>query len=219
MDNQKGEVGGMDARALTAEIERATNQEYQGRLGGSGRGDFVGTTTREQGERLGGDNVFRGYEMRAAMMPAEEVRRLGSAAMTTREGMRSMVAMASGEEGRSAEGLRRAEMEVRRDELELERPEEMIGEESRLQVAEHLAEDREDLQHELGQGLRFEVKATERGQEEVTRKVVPEVEKIVNRSSFRVRELEDVYRRGVNATLGVFNRRIGDRNGIGGSNA
>ena len=63
------------------------------------------------------------------------------------------------------------------------------------------------------------MKATTKGQEEVTRKVVPEVDKIINKSSFRVRELEDVYRQGVNATLGVFNRRIGDRNGVGGNAA
>ena len=42
--------------------------------------------------------------------------------------------------------------------------------------------------------------------------VGPEVEKMVSQKSFRVSDLERIYRHGVNTTLGIFGRRIGDRN-------
>lgn len=165
MDNHKGEARKVDAGALTAEIEQATNLEVAGRQ-----------NTEE--------------------LSPEAARRLGSAAIV------------------SEEGLRRAEAELGRDILEVERSDEVIDGGSDIEAAEHLAEDNEDFQHELGQGLKFEVEATARGQEEVTRRVVPKVYKLMNQSSFLVRDMEDVYRRGVNEALLVFNRRIGDRNGV-----
>ncbi len=246
MDNRKGEARKIDAKALTAEIEQATNHqreqmEHIGRMAWQQadiRGGKIGVHEEQIGQMKQARrsaNVQSGEDLRDAGVLREPVRQIGNGALTEATRHWGPMAVVSGEEPREMtvgnaeligvesvnhmERVNRAETEIKRDEIELEHPEEVVGDESRLQVAEHLADDREDLEHELGQGLKFEVKATTKGQEEVTRKVVPEVDKIINKSSFRVRELEDVYRQGVNATLGVFNRRIGDRNGVGGNAA
>ncbi len=102
--------------------------------------------------------------------------------------------------------------EVARDERELTQAQEFVGEESRIQTEERLADDLEDARNEAGEGLGFENRIVAKNQEGVARMVGPEVEKMVSQKSFRVSDLERIYRHGVNTTLGIFGRRIGDRN-------
>lgn len=102
--------------------------------------------------------------------------------------------------------------EVARDERELTQAQEFVGEESKIQTRERLADDLEDARNEAGEGLGFENRIVAKNQEGVARMVAPEVDKLVNQKSFRVSDLERIYRHGVNATLGIFGRRIGDRN-------
>ena len=102
--------------------------------------------------------------------------------------------------------------EVARDEQELTQAQEFVGEESRIQAKERLADDLEDARNEAGEGLGFENRIVAKNQEGVARMVGPEVEKMVSQKSFRVSDLERIYRHGVNTTLGIFGRRIGDRN-------
>lgn len=102
--------------------------------------------------------------------------------------------------------------EVARDERELTQAQEFVGDESELQVKEREKDDQEDAQNEAGMGLAFENRIVAKNQEAVARMVTPEVDKMVNQKSFRPSDLERLYRHGVNTTLGVFNRRIGDRN-------
>lgn len=61
-------------------------------------------------------------------------------------------------------------------------------------------------------GLVFENRIVAKNQEGVAKMVAPEVDKLVGQKSFRPSDLERLYRQGVNTTLGVFNRKIGDRN-------
>lgn len=102
--------------------------------------------------------------------------------------------------------------EVARDERELTQAQEFVGEESKIQTRERLADDLEDARNEAGEGLGFENRIVAKNQEGVARMVGPEVEKMVSQKSFRVSDLERIYRHGVNTTLGIFGRRIGDRN-------
>lgn len=102
--------------------------------------------------------------------------------------------------------------EVARDEQELTEAQEFVGEESKIQTQERLADDLEDARNEAGEGLGFENRIVAKNQESVARMVGPEVEKMVSQKSFRVSDLERIYRHGVNTTLGIFGRRIGDRN-------
>lgn len=105
-----------------------------------------------------------------------------------------------------------AARKVERDEQELTRAQEFVGDESKLQVKEREKDDLEDAQNEAGMGLAFENRIVAKNQEAVAWMVTPEVDKMVNQKSFRISELERLYRHGVNTTLGIFNRRIGDRN-------
>ncbi len=103
--------------------------------------------------------------------------------------------------------------ELSRDQTEVENPELIVGEDTAVQRAEYLAEDREDLQRELGEGLKFEAKVAARSQEAVARAVMPQVEKMVSSKSFRPSDLERVYRQGVNSMLvDVLGRSVGERN-------
>lgn len=102
--------------------------------------------------------------------------------------------------------------EVARDELELTQPESFVGDESKIQIKERLADDLEDARNEAGEGLSFENRIVAKNQEEVARAVAPEVDKLVGQASFRVKDLEKIYRQGVHAMLKVFNREIGERN-------
>lgn len=108
--------------------------------------------------------------------------------------------------------LRRAEAELKRDEQELKKPLEFVGEESKLQSRERMADDAEDARNEMGEGLRFENRIVAKNQEAVAQAVVPEVDKIMSQKSFRPALLDKLYREGVGAALEVFGRRIGDRN-------
>lgn len=87
---------------------------------------------------------------------------------------------------------------------------EIIGEETQLQVDERLHDDAEDAASEEIGGLEHKIVA--KNQEGVARAMIPEIDKIVDQKVYRPADLERAYRHGVNATLAVFNRKIGDRN-------
>lgn len=115
--------------------------------------------------------------------------------------------------GRGAErALARDERELVRDERELTEAGQFVGEETSRQVGERLADDREDLMTEMGQGLALENRVMAKTQEGVAKVVAPKVEQMVGQASYRPADLMRLYRQGVNETLRVFNRRIGDRN-------
>ena len=187
------ELGGKkaDARAWTAEIEAATNAEV---------------AAREQGRGAGGDQeTARGEAVLGVEVARSEGKDLGRKIIASGE-------LRSGRRAERLEGGREAERVLARDEQELTEAEQFVGEETSRQVGERLADDREDLMTEMGQGLALENRVMARTQEGVAKAVAPKVEQMVGQASYRPADLMRLYRQGVNETLGVFNRRIGDRN-------
>lgn len=190
MVSHNRELGGKkaDAREWTAEIEAATNAEV---------------AAREQGREASDDQEAARDE---AELGAEVARAEG-------QGLgRKVIASGAAERGRKGKGEREAGRELKRDEQELTEAEDFVGEESSQQVGERLADDREDLMTEMGQGLALENRVMAKTQEGVAKVVAPKVEQMVGRASYRPADLMRLYRQGVNETLRVFNRRIGDRN-------
>lgn len=191
MFNRNQELGGkgVNAREWTAEIEAATNAEV---------------AAREQGrEARGGQDAARGEVELGAEVARSEGQDLG----------RKIIASGNLRGGSGAErALARDERELVRDERELTEAGQFVGEETSRQVGERLADDREDLMTEMGQGLALENRVMAKTQEGVAKVVAPKVEQMVGQASYRPADLMRLYRQGVNETLRVFNRRIGDRN-------
>lgn len=200
MVSHNRELGGKkaDAREWTAEIEAATNAEV---------------AAREQGREVSDDQeAARDEAELGAEVARGEGQDLGRKIIASgnlrggREAERS-------EGGRGAErALARGERELARDERELTEAGQFVGEETSRQVGERLADDREDLMTEMGQGLALENRVMAKTQEGVAKVVAPKVEQMVGQTSYRPADLMRLYRQGVNETLRVFNRRIGDRN-------
>ena len=206
MFNRNQELGGkgVNAREWTAEIEAATNAEVAAREQAEAGDDQE--TAREQGREVGGgQEAARGEAELGAEVARSEGQDLG----------RKIIASGNLRGGREAERLgggREAERALARDERELTEAGQFVGEETSRQVGERLADDREDLMTEMGQGLALENRVMAKTQEGVAKAVAPKVEQMVGQASYRPADLMRLYRQGVNETLRVFNRRIGDRN-------
>ena len=131
------------------------------------------------------------------------------------EGLRRGIFSTPGADGvttEAAKGIGEAAVELAKDLNELEHAEEYVGTESELQVEERLAEDRADLQAEMGVGDPLTVKVMAKSQEELSKAVAPEVNKFLNQKSFRPAELQQVYRARAEQARGVFGRVLGERN-------
>ena len=189
MVSHNRELGGKkaDAREWTAEIEAATNVEV---------------VARERAEAGNGEEAVRGQVEAGAEVARAEGQGLG----------RKVIASGATEGGRKGKGEREAGRELEREERGWTEAEDFVGEESSQQVGERLADDREDLMTEMGQGLALENRVMAKTQEGVAKAVAPKVEQMVGQASYRPADLMRLYRQGVNETLRVFNRRIGDRN-------
>ena len=200
MFNRNQELGGKgaNAREWTAEIEAATNAEV---------------VAREQGrEARDGQDAARGETELGAEVARSEGQDLGRKIIASGNlrGGREAERLGGGREAERA--LARGERELARDERELTEAGQFVGEETSRQVGERLADDREDLMTEMGQGLALENRVMAKTQEGVAKVVAPKVEQMVGQTSYRPADLMRLYRQGVNETLRVFNRRIGDRN-------
>lgn len=200
MFNRNQELGGKgaNAREWTAEIEAATNAEV---------------AAREQGrEARDGQDAARGETELGAEVARSEGQDLGRKIIASGN-LRGGSGAERAKGGRGAErALARDERELVRDERELTEAGQFVGEETSRQVGERLADDREDLMTEMGQGLALENRVMAKTQEGVAKVVAPKVEQMVGRANYRPADLMRLYRQGVNETLRVFNRRIGDRN-------
>lgn len=200
MFNRNQELGGKgaNAREWTAEIEAATNAEV---------------AAREQGrEARDGQDAARGEAGLGAEVARSEGQDLGRKIIASGN-LRGGSGAERAKGGRGAErALARDERELVRDERELTEAGQFVGEETSRQVGERLADDREDLMTEMGQGLALENRVMAKTQEGVAKVVAPKVEQMVGQTSYRPADLMRLYRQGVNETLRVFNRRIGDRN-------
>lgn len=200
MFNRNQELGGkgVNAREWTAEIEAATNAEV---------------VAREQGREARDDQyAARGEVELGAEVARSEGQDLGRKIIASGN-LRGGSGAERAEGGRGAErALARGERELARDERELTEAGQFVGEETSRQVGERLADDREDLMTEMGQGLALENRVMAKTQEGVAKVVAPKVEQMVGQTSYRPADLMRLYRQGVNETLRVFNRRIGDRN-------
>ena len=200
MFNRNQELGGkgVNAREWTAEIEAATNAEV---------------VAREQGREARDDqDAARGEVELGAEVARSEGQDLGRKIIASGN-LRGGSGAQRSEGGRKAErALARGERELARDERELTEAGQFVGEETSRQVGERLADDREDLMTEMGQGLALENRVMAKTQEGVAKVVAPKVEQMVGQASYRPADLMRLYRQGVNETLRVFNRRIGDRN-------
>lgn len=206
MFNRNQELGGKgaNAREWTAEIEAATNAEVAAREQAEAGDDQE--TAREQGrEARGGQDAARGEAELGAEVARSEGQDLGRKIIASGN-------LRGGREAERSEGGREAERALARDERELTEAGQFVGEETSRQVGERLADDREDLMTEMGQGLALENRVMARTQEGVAKAVAPKVEQMVGQASYRPADLMRLYRQGVNETLRVFNRRIGDRN-------
>lgn len=200
MFSRNQELGGkgVNAREWTAEIEAATNAEV---------------AAREQGREARDDqDAARGEAELGAEVARSEGQDLGRKIIASGN-LRGGSGAERAEGGRGAErALARGERELARDERELTEAGQFVGEETSRQVGERLADDREDLMTEMGQGLALENRVMAKTQEGVAKAVAPKVEQMVGQASYRPADLMRLYRQGVNETLRVFNRRIGDRN-------
>ena len=206
MFNRNQELGGkgVNAREWTAEIEAATNAEVVAREQAEAGDDQE--MAREQGrEAKGGQEAARGEAGLGAEVARSEGQDLGRKIIASGN-------LRGGREVEQSEGGRKAERALARDERELTEAGQFVGEETSRQVGERLADDREDLMTEMGQGLALENRVMAKTQEGVAKVVAPKVEQMVGQASYRPADLMRLYRQGVNETLRVFNRRIGDRN-------
>lgn len=209
MDNGWGQRQ-MSAKELTQEIERETSAAVMSERASAGtlEGHSLGRgEARQIGQMAAG---AEGFVVKNTQTGAgrEQAQRMGWQVL---DGGQKTGIYSSEQAGNTINNFE-ARQEIARDEAELEHPQGFVGEESNLQEQERLADDREDLASETGGGLKFVDKIVTTNQEAIAQAIVPEVNKIVNRKSFRPAELMGVYQQGVNKTLGVFNRRIGDRN-------
>ncbi len=194
------------AKQMTEEIERATNLERDQWL----------SQVQEKGAGGSGVASERGGDITNGQMQ----RQVGGAALRVgREQYGLGAENASGGIGGGLAGnevmshnLVEGVAELVRDEQEIMRPEEFVGEETKLQEEERLQADRENLETEEGQGRSFEVRIMANSQEKVAELAMPQIKEITKGKSFSPAELERSRNWFTNELLRVFNRRIGDRN-------
>lgn len=89
-----------------------------------------------------------------------------------------------------------------------------VGEESKLEVNERLADDNENLRNELSGVKDFEAQIQAKKQEDIAKAMVPQVGNLLRRKSFAVNDVIELQRVGRDQTLLSFERprKIGDRN-------
>ncbi len=172
MNNGEGNLGRLNAKDFTAEIEAATNAAVAPEIGVPGR-------------------------------PEVDMRGLGEKVLATPGEVPGAIFGGNGSGEVSGAILGET------TNLATERLEE-VGVESGLQIEERMRDDAEDAVSEEVGG--FEHRIVAKNQEGVARAMMPEMERITAQRVYRPADLDKVYRRGVNATLAVFNRKIGDRN-------
>lgn len=90
---------------------------------------------------------------------------------------------------------------------------ELSGEESELLVRERLAEDREDIDNELGRNGRYVQNIMSRNSEEITTNVMTATDALTRQTSFRPNQLDlEVAQERTKYLKNVFNRILGSRN-------
>ncbi len=226
--NSQG-TGKVSARAMTEEIERATNavsSETNGATVGDAKnlGQVVLSLDNVQagidGDRVIGVGVTSGTD---AGMERSQRDGGNEGVGDVREGIFSspnhgvldterIANLGSIGIGAARRGEGDPTAELERDLQEEQKPEEFVGVETNRQVEERLQEDLEDAQNEAGAGLSFENRVAAANQEEVARAFVPEVDAILKKGNFVVDELVRAQREGSRAMLRTFGRALGDRN-------
>lgn len=189
------------AQELTAEIDRMTDVAARQDLTEGvrpGAGEMVQPRWMPGSESLG-------TEADQSVM-YERARQIGSAVISSGDVERLKVG------GEKRGEILRGMAEIARDTTELEKPETTVGVESRVQRKEYRQEDLEALEHENGQGLKFEAAITRKNQEAVGQEYAGQVEKMMQQPVVRLADLVRTYRAGVNDAMAVFNRTIGGRN-------
>ncbi len=97
-------------------------------------------------------------------------------------------------------------------ETAMERPN-LVGEESKVQVAERAAEDAEDVANELGLNGRYVEGLMKRNGERITNQTVEAVDKLIAENEARPGRLDQLANKARTAFLkDVFNRILGSRN-------
>ncbi len=205
-----------NARELTAEIDRMT--------------DLAARQDLEEGilpsARRGAEGAYMGVEQQRWMPGSgqyDDTRKLGSAIISSGDltmGVTGERPQNVGERAMNlgeAPGVNRNEAlrgvaELAKDVTEVVNPESTVGVETKVQRKEYRSEDLEELEHENGQGLKFEAKIVKQGQEAVAEEYRQRVDTLIAQPSFALNELVKTYREGVNAAMKVFNRTIGGRN-------
>ncbi len=85
-----------------------------------------------------------------------------------------------------------------------------VGEESKLEADERLAEDKHDLQVEVGRG--WEHNLLTRNQSRLTRDAVKQLDTAIKSANTWPAELEAIRLMAMHDVLGTYGRRLGDRN-------
>lgn len=114
--------------------------------------------------------------------------------------------------------LERATQELVRDREELTDAEEFVGDETPLEIANRLDEDKEDLLNEIGQGSPYVGKIMGQNQTEIANGVMAEVHEITKSKEFHPADLANVRRMGMHAILRTYERTLGERNTWGNVN-
>ena len=212
MVNREQKFGGKSARDLTAKIEAATSAEVVAQERAVEGAQEASVEMRAaEGEQKGATREEEGLAGLGRRDENRELQGLGRKVIASGD-----LSGRGARRGATASVLAReigdAKKELARDDLELKEAERFVGDESSLQVIGRLEDDVADQRTEDRKGLALENRVMAKTQEGVAKAVAPKVEQMVGQASYRPADLMRLYRQGVNETLRVFNRRIGDRN-------
>lgn len=191
-----------NARDLTAEIDRATdlaagvnfgvdgninqvNQGFGARNGETGYGEWTQNGVTPQGG-----------------VTTEQAQALGRGAIF---GGNEISDQASRERIE-------AELMVSEDMNRERNPENFVGVETEMQIAERKAEDQEAMKAELGIGDPLTVRVTKSSLEGVAQEVAPQVDSLVKQPVYELDQLISIFQRGNLEALKAVGREIGGRN-------
>ncbi len=223
MRNQK--VGSeQDARALTAEIDRATDEvvdasKTEGQRAESSENEGAGLErTRRRGERIlghsrvGNDSEIVSSDAGRVLDTANDWGSAGSRV----EGVldtRAVVDREAVELRHDTEELVHETTELIDDEGELTEAQNFVGEETPLQVRERLAADREDYLTEIGKGSPRDFKIMTANAERLTDEAVTAVQHLIKEEAVHPANLAHIKHEMTVALLkDAYSRVFGDRN-------
>lgn len=204
MKDQNNAVSGRDAQVLTEDMGQATNLVDVANVASMGGAAAWQKTMGANGEAAGrqiGGTTQRG----------EGSSRLGARVLTGQA--LGNLAVNGATETLGQQELMASQAEIARDEAELTHAEEFVGDETATQMRERLADDREDLVTELGDGSPRDFRIMTKNTERLTNEAVTAVDHLIKEQAVHPAKLEQVRFKMMTALLkDAYSRNFGDRN-------